>query len=183
MGVHEAGRQVADDMQWPSQRTCDPCVPFWLDDAHASPALLPQDQGLALHLMKAGLQWTSDAPSSTLWSSLLVHDLSLSPGEWPTHKRHLRSSSSSEMHHCASHCASHSGEPCSSGTCVPAPSVHAHLFLTQPQPRPCCAHAPVRAGATACAEGPDGPAGFNCPVAQVSAGVMTGRCVRLAPAH
>lgn len=42
--------------------------------------LASQDQGLSLHVRKAGLQWTSDAPASTLWSALLLHDLSVSPG-------------------------------------------------------------------------------------------------------
>jgi hypothetical protein len=40
-----------------------------------------QDQGLSLHVRKVGLQWTSDAPASTLWSALLLHDVSVSPGE------------------------------------------------------------------------------------------------------
>lgn len=37
------------------------------------------------------------------------------------------------------------------------------------------------AGATACAEGPDGPASFHCPVAQVSAGLVPSRCVPCSP--
>lgn len=45
------------------------------------PTLLLQDQGLALHLRKASVQWSSDAQASTLWSALLLHDLSLAPGE------------------------------------------------------------------------------------------------------
>lgn len=43
--------------------------------------LLLQDQGLALHLRKAALHWSCDAPTSTLWSSLLLHDLGLAAGE------------------------------------------------------------------------------------------------------
>jgi len=41
-----------------------------------------QDQGLALHLKKATLQWSSDAPTSTLWGALLLHDVVLTPGGW-----------------------------------------------------------------------------------------------------
>jgi hypothetical protein len=42
--------------------------------------MMLQDKGVALHLRKAALHWTSDAPSSTLWSALLLHDLSVTPG-------------------------------------------------------------------------------------------------------
>lgn len=43
-------------------------------------AVAVQDKGLALHLRKAALHWRSDAPASTLWSTLLLHDLALAPG-------------------------------------------------------------------------------------------------------
>lgn len=42
--------------------------------------IMLQDKGVALHLRKAALHWTSDGPSSTLWSALLLHDLSVTPG-------------------------------------------------------------------------------------------------------
>jgi hypothetical protein len=43
---------------------------------------LLQDQGVALHLRKAAVHWTSDAPASTLWSALLLHDLLLVAGAY-----------------------------------------------------------------------------------------------------
>lgn len=53
------------------------------EDMWLTPSVLVlQDKGVALHLRKAALQWTSDAPSSTLWSKLLLHDVSLTPGVW-----------------------------------------------------------------------------------------------------
>ena len=41
-----------------------------------------QERGVAFHLGKAVLQWTSDAPSSTLWTALLLHDLRVASGAW-----------------------------------------------------------------------------------------------------
>lgn len=42
-----------------------------------------QERGVAFHLGKAALQWTSDAPSSALWTALLLHGLCVAPGAWP----------------------------------------------------------------------------------------------------
>ena len=42
--------------------------------------LVLQDKGLVLRLKRAGLQWSADGPTSTLWAALLLHDVGLFPG-------------------------------------------------------------------------------------------------------